>query len=387
MPTGFSRSLRSVEADGGRLGRWLALPVLVIVALWGWWMVAAEVPLHAASTAARLVRERAVHALQSTVDGRVLAVHVALDQAVQAGELLLELDASAQELAREEELARVAALDAEIAASLAALDALSSARAEASASATATRAEAELELVTRRVSLRFAREEAEGFLQLESTGDVSRIAAAHARAEVEKAEIAVDSQAATLARLAQDALRDDADRAATLAERQRELAAREGERGVRLATLERLEQARELCRVRAPAAGRVGELARLTPGSFVHAGESLGAIVSEARLAVEADYAPADALGKVRLGQRGELVLAGFPRAQFGALEVQVERIANETRDGRIRVELVLLAPERARVPLEHGLPGAVSIEVERTAPVTLLLRAVGSRLDGPGAR
>lgn len=41
-------------------------------------------------------------------------------------------------------------------------------------------------------------------------------------------------------------------------------------------------------------------------------------------------------------------------------------------------------------MPLEHGLPGAVRIEVERSSPARLVLRAVGgalglSRVHGDG--
>ncbi len=385
MSTPFSRSLRSIEADGGRLGRWLALPALALSGLWCWWMVAAEVPLHAASTSARLVRERAVHPLHSAIEGRVLAVHVVLEQALEAGDLVLELDASEQELASAEERARVAALDREITALEAELESRARARDEARVAAAAALREAELELSAREISLRYAREEAERFAQLESSGDVSMLSVLRTRAEADKAAVAVEAQQATRARLERDAQRDDADRAATLDGRRSELAARRGERSVRAAVLQRLEHAIERCRVRAPAAGRVAELARLAPGTFVTAGQSLGALVSEARLAVEADFEPAEALGKVRLGQHGELVLAGFPRAQFGAVGVEVARIASEARDGRIRVELALLAPDRARMPLEHGLPGEVRIEVERAAPALLLLRAVGGPLGNLG--
>lgn len=381
MATTFLRSLRSIEGDGGRMGRWLALPGLLLIAAWGVWMVRAEVPLHAASTSARLVRERALHPLQSLVDGRVRAVHVVLEQPVEAGALLLELDTSAQELALAEEGARLAALEGELESARTALAALESAREEAAAAAAAARAEAEHELATRKLSLRYATEEAERLSQLETTGDVSKLSASRARTEAEKAEVAVSSQEAALARLGLDLRRDDGDRAAELAERRRQLSETEGQRAVHAAARARLEHELELRRVRAPSGGRVAELARLSPGSFVHAGESLGAIVSDAVLAVEADFEPAEALGKVRLGQHGELALAGFPRAQFGALAVEVERIASEARDGKIRVELGLLAPERARVPLEHGLPGAVRIEVERTRPATLLLRSVGGAL------
>ena len=211
--------------------------------------------------------------------------------------------------------------------------------------------------------------------------DRAKLSASKARTEAEKAGVAVRAQEATLARLAEDARRDDQDRAAAVADRRRALVEREGARGVLAATLARLAHERELYRVRAAAAGVVGELARLAPGARVEAGQDLGAIVAEGRLAAEAEFEPAEALGKVRLGQQGELVLSGFPRAEYGTLRVQVERIASEARAGRIRVELALLAPERARMPLEHNLPGTLAIEVERTHPAALVLRAVGGAL------
>lgn len=381
MTTVFSRSLRAIEGDTGRLGRWLTLPALVLLAVWGLWLARAEVPLYAASTHARLVRERAVHPLQSTVEGRVLSVHVVLDQTVEEGQLLLELDPAAQELALVEARARAEALEGESESTRASLAALEAARAEAHEATEAARQEALLELESRRLSLGYAREEAQRLSQLETTGDVSKLAASRARTDAERAEVAVRAQEAVLARLTQDTRRDDGDRAAEIAARRNDLAELDGQRAVQRAGLERLAHELELRQVRAPASGRVAELAALSPGTFVRSGESLGSIVAETRLAVEADFEPAEALGKVRLGQHGELALSGFPRAQFGALGVQVERIASEARDGRIRVELALLAPERARTPVEHGLPGEVRIEVERTSPLSLLRRAVGGSL------
>jgi membrane fusion protein (multidrug efflux system) len=344
-------------------------------------MARAEVPLFAASTSARLVRERAVHPLQCAVEGRVVAVRAALEQPVDVGELLIELDGSAQRLALAEERARLAALEAELDATRAAVTALEAAEKEARAAAEAERREAELELEARRLSKLYADEEAERLSQLEVTGDVSKLSASRARTEAQRARVAVEAQETALERLALDARRDEGDRAALLAERRRELAGQSGARGVHAAAIARLEHELEARFVRAPAAGIVAELARISPGSYVRAGEVLGAVVAAGRLTVEAEFEPAEALGRVRLGQSGELALAGFPRAEFGALPLAVERIAGEAREGKIRVELALATPGNARVPLEHGLPGSVQIEVERTTPAALVLRAVGGAI------
>lgn len=385
MPTPFPRSLRAIEDDGRGLGRWIAPVALAFLGAWGVWMGRAEVPVFAASPDARLVRERAVHPIESAVAGRVVAVHAQLEQAVEAGTLLVELDAGERALALAEETARLAAVEREVAALGSAIAALEAAREDARAAAVGARREAELELETRRLALGYAEEEASRLGQLGETGDVSKLAASKARTEAGRARVAVEAQVAALERQGLDARREDADRAAILAQERRSLAEREGARGVHAATIARLEHELAQCRIVAPAAGVVGELAALTPGRVVGAGERLGSIVANGALAVEASFEPADALGRIRVGQPAELALAGFPRAEFGALDLAVARIAGEARDGKIRVELALTAPDRARVPLEHGLPGAVRVEIERTTPAHLVLRAVGAALGVSG--
>src|SRR5262249_3921841 len=96
-----------------------------------------------------------------------------------------------------------------------------------------------------------------------------------------------------------------------------------------------------------------------------------------------ADFAPADALGRVRPGQRARFRLDGFPWTQYGAIPARVERVANELRNGFVRVELAIERGNDARVPVEHGLPGTVEVEIERVAPAVLVLRAAGALIVG----
>ena len=58
-----------------------------------------------------------------------------------------------------------------------------------------------------------------------------------------------------------------------------------------------------------------------------------------------------------------------------------VTSVAAEARDGVIRVELQLPPETPTAMPLQHGLPGTVEVEVERISPAALVLRAVGTRL------
>jgi len=43
-----------------------------------------------------------------------------------------------------------------------------------------------------------------------------------------------------------------------------------------------------------------------------------------------------------------------------------------------VRVELALDDGPRRSIPLQHALPGVVEVEVERTSPLALVLRAAG---------
>ena len=78
--------------------------------------------------------------------------------------------------------------------------------------------------------------------------------------------------------------------------------------------------------------------------------------------------------------------LASFPWTQYGSLSAVVTRIAGEVRDGKIRVELTVRGDAPTSIPLQHGLPGTVEIEVEQVSPATLLLRTV-KLLTTPSAK
>ena len=77
-------------------------------------------------------------------------------------------------------------------------------------------------------------------------------------------------------------------------------------------------------------------------------------------------------------GQSARIRLDGFPWTQFGSLTATVTQVAGEVRDGRVRVELVVHPTSDSRIPMEHGLPGTVEVEIERVSPATLVLRAAG---------
>ena len=61
--------------------------------------------------------------------------------------------------------------------------------------------------------------------------------------------------------------------------------------------------------------------------------------------------------------------------------------VASEIRKGLLRVELAIDAPQASDIPLIHGLPGDVEIELEQISPASLVLRVAGRRAAGDAAQ
>ncbi len=380
MSLAFSRTLRSLEADRSRLGVATAFAAIAVLGGWSVWMLRASVPVFAASREARLVTDHAVYALEAPVSGRVESVAGALEQRVRAGEVLVQLDDRLARISRDEQLAIAEALTKRIESTREVLAARQRADEEARDVERSVVAESALARKRRVLEKQIAEEELRRLEHLRDSS-VSELDVSKARTEVEKDGVLIQEQDTATKRLGLEHKRAGSDRAAEIETLQRDLALEEGQLASAQAAAERFEHEIDRCQVRAPADGIVGDLAPLARGSFVEAGARLGAVIAPGRAAVQASFAPADAVGRVHEGQRGELVLDGFSRLEFGALPVSVARVARETRGGSIQVELALSGDAPASLPVEHGLPGRVQVEVERVTPAELLLRAIGRKL------
>jgi membrane fusion protein (multidrug efflux system) len=60
-----------------------------------------------------------------------------------------------------------------------------------------------------------------------------------------------------------------------------------------------------------------------------------------------------------------------------------VASVGSEVREGKVRVELTVHPDSTSRIPMQHGLPGAVEVAVEEVSPLSLILRAAGQLLAG----
>jgi membrane fusion protein (multidrug efflux system) len=382
VPTPFSTTTRALAGDRPAYAAVAWGLGALMLALWGAWFLGTEVPVFETSRAARLEVKQLPHHVASLFSGRVLAAPPGLGQAVAAGEVLLALDTTADRLRLAEEEARLAGLPPRIEALRQELVSLEAAKAEDQRAAQAAMEAARARGREAEAAARFARANEQRLREQSAAGGVAQIDALRAKAESEKLDAARDAVAADLRRLDLDRqVRAHQDQARIETLRGAALAL-EADTATARASVARLLDAIERHTLRAPVAGRIGDAAPLYPGAYVTEGQRLVSVVPPGELVIVADFAPSAAMGRIRPGQVGRMRLDGFPWAQFGAIDAVVTRVGSEIRDGHVRVEFQPAAGASAAL-MQHGVPGAIEVAVERASPAALVLRAAGLVLAG----
>jgi multidrug resistance efflux pump len=387
MSFAFSRSMRSLQADRFRPTAVALLAAAVLFVAWLMWFLLSRLAIYEVSSAARLEVEEAVHPVQAPVTGRVVRTLLILDRLVEAGDLLMELEAADQELRLGEERARMEALSAQLETLRGEIRVNEQALDGANETGRLVMDEGRAELRAAAAAARFALEDAERTELLYNQGLKSEVDLLRANSEVEQTQAAVERHQVAISRLEEEWVTQERDRRTELERLQRVANQLAGAIATSEATMRRLELDVEERLIRAPVRGRLGEVSDLQVGGHVEVGDQLCAVVPEGEPRVVAEFQPHDALGRVRPGQPARLRLDGFPWIQYGTVAARVARVASETRDGTVRVELVIEPDPASAIPLEHGLPGRVEIEVENVTPATLLLRIVGGMVTGTDGR
>lgn len=384
MPTSFSRSLRSLEADRFRWSLLGIVAGILLLAIWMGWFFFAEVALYEVSVEARLEVGREPHAIMSHVPGRVLRSAMELDDEVEEGDVLVELDADELRYELEEKRAELAGLyeqltqvRREIVAQRRALD-------DAKQTAEAAFEEAEALHEEAIESATFARQEAERKERLHEEGLLSRSEADAAQTEHRQKLKVAESLQRSLDRMT-------GDRRIEISEKEAEVAALSSQAAQIESNIRRLEASIagleydvSLHKIRAPVSGRIGDRMRLRAGEFVEKGQHLGTVIPSGEVRVVAEFAPETALGRIQPGQPAKLRLSGFSWVQYGSVPATVTRVGKEPQNGTIRVELALDDPAAFPVSLKHGLPGTLEVEVEQLSPAALVLRAAGNLASSP---
>lgn len=380
MPIAFSRSMRSFDASDFR-GPILSIVVVAIV-LGGWflWAVRARVSLYEVTDTARLEVEYAAYPIEAQVAGRVIKNYLVLGQRVEAGQLLVELDDASQRLQLAEQQTQPLALESQLVALRSQVSAGEQALNQARQTALAALDQARAQFREAEEAARFAHIEEERLAPLRASGVISELEFLRIKSEAQKRDAAADSMRLAVARLEQEHRTIGRDREAQLERLKGEITRAESQLFTDKATIRKTEHEIDRRRIEAPISGQIGEVAAQHPGTFVEAGAKLGAIIPSGGLKVIAYY-PQSALGRIQPGQSALIRLEGFPWGQYGSLAATVTTVGGEVKDGRVRVELQILRDQVSAIPLQHGLPGTVEIEVKKISPLMLALQALEKTL------
>ncbi|MBI1849400.1 MAG: HlyD family efflux transporter periplasmic adaptor subunit [Planctomycetes bacterium] len=376
--TAFPSVRGFLRADGFRRSLWAIGSGVVLLGAWVCWLCFARVPIWEVSTSARLESTAATHRVQPAVAGRVAAMHLTIGSRVRAGDVLVELDAESQRLALAETTSRrrsltdqIARIDEQTAKEEDVLRRQDEAAPKALDEASARLREA--------VALQaLARETEKRVGELVRVHNTSELEGLKAATELARADASVDEQRIALDRLRLEQASDHSRQAALIDRLRLERSAMQGDVETTASSLKRLEHEIDLRLVRAPVDGVVAEVGSATAGAIVREGDVLAAIVPDGLLRIVAEFRPQSALGRIRTGQHARLRLAGFPSLEYGTIDATVASIASEVRDDLVRVELAVDSAPRSRIPLQHGLPGSLEVEIDRVSPAALILRAAG---------
>jgi multidrug resistance efflux pump len=379
--TAFPRTFNRLMADRGKLSAGILAGAALALGGWLWWASRAQVTLYEISSQARVELGEATYPVQSPLLGRVVAASLRVGQTVRRGDVLVEIDAMPDLLQLRQEQARTRGLEPELARLRSEAAAEENARAEETQSARLSAEEAASRVGEARAAAEYAEADLvrTGKLHEEGLAPARELERAAAEARRLRASVAALESAAR--RVPREQATRDRERDVRLARLARETAILEAQRTTLAAGIERAGYEIERRRVRAPIDGRVAESAILRVGAVVEEGEKLASIVPAGRLLVAAQFPAGAAFGRIRAGQPATLRLDGFPWAEFGSVSATVARVAEETREGNVRVELAIEPGTTFRGRLAHGMPGAVEIAVERVTPLSLLLRTAGQSL------
>ncbi|HKC86916.1 MAG TPA: HlyD family secretion protein, partial [Blastocatellia bacterium] len=240
MPSPFSRTIRSLNAERSRLSTAATLVSVVILGGWSLWFVAARVAIYETSEAARLEVDGAVHPIEAAVSGRVIRTSLAIGREVQAGEVLVEMESDAQRLQLIEEEARAAALAAQLAALRGQTTAERRVQAETQAAAPVAIDEAKARYDEAVAVARAASEEYRRLAGLRAEGLVSELSLIKAKAEADRLQAAAAALKLAVNRQDKDQRAKQSGQQAVVENLNRDAATLEGEIKTRAAIIERL---------------------------------------------------------------------------------------------------------------------------------------------------
>jgi len=384
MTVSFSRTVRSLHSESPRSAMVGIVAASVVFGLWGWWFVAADIPVYEVTSDAWVEAVDAAHRAEASVAGRVVDVNLEIGRWVEKGDPLVVLSdlQTSRQLSKEIERREGAGRRLRVLDSIRTIteEGAVAAQLEDRKELDRARADHRVALADRRLAVaqeeRVRRLHQEGLV---SDADLERVAARLAQTKA-----AVESWEAEIVHLDSKIRRNRSERSKALAEIDSRVVALEVEKGIASHGSAELASEVEERTIKAPISGWLGRVAELRPGSVVAAGDLVAVVIPDGDLKVSARFRAGPSLGRIRAGQNARLRLRAFPWMRFGQVDAEVLRVGRESLDGFIRVDCRLEPGHYNGVVLQHGMQGTLVVEVERMSPLELVLTVAGKD-RGPG--
>jgi multidrug resistance efflux pump len=382
--TDFAHSYRQLQADERCGTVWILSCALLLMSAWLGWAICARLSLVEASAEARIELDGATFPIEAPFLGRVVMTNLHVGRQVRRDEVLIELDSMPQQLELKETQVRIAGLEQPLVNLRLQIQAEENLRSAEELGSRSRAHEADSRVDEAKIPAEFAKQDLARVQSLYAQRLVSARDMQKAQSDADRLRVAITALEAAAGHVPQEQAARNREREVRVARIQGEIAALEAERDSLQANAVRLGYEIDRRRIRAPADGRIGEALNLQVGAVVPEGARLGSIVPAGRLLLVAQYPAQAAFGRIRAGQSATFRLAGFPWAEFGTVSATVVHVAQEVRDGKVRIELALASSSNFHGTLAHGMPGTLEVAVDRVSPLGLTLRTAGQWLTRP---
>src|SRR5271168_31059 len=378
MTTPFSKTFSRLLADRGHAQSWILLATLATLGAWCWWAARAQVTLYEVSSQARVELDSATYPVEATLAGRVVRTNLRVGEVVHAGQVLVEIDPVSGQLELRQQVAAVQGLEPELSRLRAQIAAEGQEGIEERKANDVAGEEARNRVRESEAMIKYDEAELSRTQKLQHEGLAPQRDVEKAEAELRRQRAATAALENSARRVIQEQSIRDRERDVRVARLNGEIATLQAQRDNLNTGIDRSKYEIERREIRAAIDGYIGESAVLRPGAVLQAGEKLGSIVPAGQLVAAAQFPASAAFGRIRPGQAARLRMDGFPWTEFGSVNATVSQVAQEIRDGNVRVEFQIQPTSEFRGKLEHGMPGTVEVAVERVTPLSLILRTAG---------
>ncbi|MEZ5553272.1 MAG: HlyD family efflux transporter periplasmic adaptor subunit [Pseudomonadales bacterium] len=383
MAVPFENTLDVLRGDASRTGRWLTITGALATLVWIAAAFYLALPVTVASIDGRIVSAADSIDITSASAAPITNIPIKLGERVEAGQVLIEFDSIPERLALAGYRERATALNSELSASTLELKGLTDSLVSELESQDRGLERLEARIGETNALIEHAVNAERLYSELRAERRIDALEYSRAKSELEAHRRKLQEQMAEMNEMrAQRQLA--VNRNETLrAQLMREQAGIAGEIAEIDAEVRRLSNRIEELQVRAPLAGQIGAIARLSVGQSLSPGDWVMTLVPDQSFEFRATFSAREAAGRIEPGQRARVQFFALPWTEYGTLDATVIRVASEERDAEVRVDLDLEMNNPLAEQLDHGLKGQAVVQIhEATLARRLLnlLSATGNR-------